>query len=73
MEQGLLSLVEARRRPWEGQDEVVKVNFEIPKRIRTKLASLKAWERIENQKDFVARVLEEAVDREIARAEEEGY
>lgn len=62
-----------RRRVWEGQDEMIKVNFEVPKRLRTKLNTLKSWSRIESVKAYVAEVLEDAVDREIAKAEKEGF
>jgi hypothetical protein len=62
-----------RRRPWDGQDDVVKANYEVPRRIQTKLHTLKAWGRIENLKGFVAESLEKALDREIAAAEKEGY
>jgi hypothetical protein len=62
-----------RRRTWEGQDEVIKVNFEVPMRIRTKLNTLKSLGRIKSGKGFVADVLEAALDAEIAKAEEEGF
>lgn len=62
-----------RKRPWDGQDEIVQVNFEIPKRLRTKLHLLKTWERIPSFKEFVVSVLEAAADKEIAQAEKEGY
>lgn len=62
-----------RRRPWDGQDEIVKANYEVPKRIQTKLHTLKAWGRIENLKGFVSEALERALDKEIAASEKEGY
>lgn len=62
-----------RRRTWDGQDEVIKVNFEVPMRIRTKLNTLKSLGRIKSGKEFVADVLEAALDAEIAKAEEEGF
>lgn len=62
-----------RRRAWDGQDEWIKVNFEVPKRLRTKLKELKNWERIGSLKDFVAHALEAAADKEIAKAEKEGF
>jgi hypothetical protein len=62
-----------RKRQWDGQDEWVKVNYEVPKRVQTKLHQLKSWERIPNIKAFVAEALEKALDREIAKAEKEGY
>jgi hypothetical protein len=64
---------EARKRPWDGQDDVVKANYEVPRRIQTKLHTLKTWGRIENLKGFVSEALEKALDREIAAAEKEGY
>ncbi len=65
--------VAPRRRAWDGQDEWIKVNFEVPKRLRTKLKELKNWERIGSLKDFVAHALEVAADKEIAKAEKEGF
>jgi hypothetical protein len=62
-----------RRRPWDGQDEIVQANFDVPKRIKTKLHMLKTWDRIPNLKSFVTDTLEKAIDREIAKAEKEGY
>jgi hypothetical protein len=62
-----------RRRPWDGQDDVIKANYEVPRRIQTKLHTLKAWGRIGNLKGFVAEALEKALDKEIAAAEKEGY
>jgi hypothetical protein len=52
---------------------VVKANYEVPRRIQTKLHTLKTWGRIENLKGFVSEALEKALDREIAAAEKEGY
>ena len=62
-----------KRRAWDGQDEIVKANYEVPKRIQTKLQTLKALGRVKNMKTFVAETLEAALDREIAAAEKEGY
>lgn len=62
-----------RRRPWDGQDEMIKANYEVPQRVQTKLHQLKAWGRVKNIKGFVAHALEAAIDKEIARAEKEGY
>jgi hypothetical protein len=64
---------ERRRRTWEGKDDTIKVNFEIPERVQDKLHQLKAWKRIRVIKDFVTESLEAACDREIAKAEKEGY
>jgi hypothetical protein len=62
-----------RRRPWDNQDQLVKANYEVPQRVQTKLHTLKAWQKIPNLKDFVAKTLEAALDKEIAKAEKEGY
>lgn len=62
-----------RKRPWDGQDDVIKVNYEVPERVQTKLQNLKSWKKIRNIKEFVAKSLEQAVDKEIAKAEKEGY
>lgn len=62
-----------RRRPWDGQDEIVKANYEVPRRVQTKLHTLKTWGRVKNIKGFVSEALERALDREIAAAEKEGY
>jgi hypothetical protein len=62
-----------RKRPWDGQDNIVQANYDVPKRIQTKLHTLKAWDRIPNLKVFVAETLEKALDKEIAKAEKEGY
>jgi hypothetical protein len=62
-----------RRRPWDGQDEWIKANYEVPKRVQTKLHNLKSWDRIKNLKEFVAKALEAAADKEIAKAEKEGF
>lgn len=62
-----------RRRPWDGQDDLVKANYEVPRRVQTKLHSLKAWGRVKNIKGFVAEALEAALDKEIAKAEKEGF
>jgi hypothetical protein len=51
----------------------VQANYDVPKRIQTKLHTLKAWDRIPNLKVFVAETLEKALDKEIAKAEKEGY
>jgi hypothetical protein len=63
----------ARRRPWDGQDDDIKANYEVPRRVQTKLHSLKAWGKVKNIKGFVATALEAAIDREIAKAEREGF
>lgn len=62
-----------RRRPWDNQDQLVKANYEVPQRVQTKLHTLKAWQKIPNLKDFVAKTLEAALDKEIAKAEKEGF
>jgi hypothetical protein len=62
-----------RRRPWDAQDQLVKANYEVPQRVQTKLHTLKAWQKIPNLKEFVAKTLEAALDKEIAKAEKEGY
>jgi hypothetical protein len=62
-----------KRRAWEGQDEIVKANYEVPKRVQTKLQTLKALGRVKNMKTFVAEALEAALDKELAAAEREGY
>jgi hypothetical protein len=62
-----------KRRAWEGQDEIVKANYEVPKRVQTKLQTLKALGRVKNMKTFVAEALEAALDKELAAAEKEGY
>jgi hypothetical protein len=63
---------EVRRRPWDGQDDIVKANYEVPRRVQTKLHTLKTWGRVKNIKGFVSEALEAALDREIAKAEREG-
>jgi FtsZ-interacting cell division protein ZipA len=63
----------ARRRAWDGQDDIVKANYEVPRRIQTKLHTLKTWGRVRNIKGFVSETLEKALDREIAAAEQDGY
>lgn len=62
-----------RRRPWDGQDDAVKASYEVPRRIQTKLHTLKTWGRVKNIKGFVSEALEAALDKEIAKAEREGY
>jgi hypothetical protein len=62
-----------RKRVWEGQDEWIKVNYEVQKRVHSKIKTLKTWERIDSIRDFVSHALEAAVDREIAKAEREGF
>jgi hypothetical protein len=62
-----------RRRPWDGQDDIVKANYEVPRRVQTKLHTLKTWGRVKNIKGFVSEALERALDKEIAAAEKEGF
>lgn len=64
-----------RKRSWEmpGQDDWIKANFEVPRRIQTKLNQLKAWGIIKNIKDIVPDAIERALDQKIAKAEKEGY
>lgn len=65
--------LQPRRRAWDGQDNWIKVNFEIPERVNDKLHQLKAWKRIKSLKEFVAENLEWVIDREIAKAEKDGF
>lgn len=62
-----------RRRAWDGQDGLIKVNYSVPERVQTKLHELKNWKRIKSIQDFVAQTLERALDKEIAAAEKEGF
>ena len=64
---------QGRKRPWDGADDPIKANYEVPRRVQMKLHQLKAWGRIDNLKGFVAETLERAIDKEIAAAEKEGY
>jgi hypothetical protein len=45
----------------------------VQKRVHSKIKTLKTWERIDSIRDFVSHALEAAVDREIAKAEKEGF
>jgi hypothetical protein len=65
--------LQPRRRAWDGQDNWIKVNYEVPERIQTKLKELKNWKRIKSLKEFVAENLEWVIDREIAKAEKDGF
>ncbi|MDR5839353.1 hypothetical protein [Caballeronia sp. LZ034LL] len=67
------ALNQGRKRPWDGHDDWVKVNYEVPERVQLKLGWLKGQQRIKVIKAFVAEALEREVDKLIARAEKEGY
>lgn len=64
---------EPRKRAWDNQDEWVKANYEVPKRVQTKLKEMKNWGYIGSLKDFVAQAIEREIDSVIAKAEKEGY
>jgi hypothetical protein len=55
-----------RKQPWDGQDDIVKANYEVPRRVQTKLHLLKTYGRLKNIKSFVAEALEAALDKELA-------
>jgi hypothetical protein len=62
-----------RKKPWDGHDTWIKVNYEVPERVQMKLQHLKASRRIRNFREFVPAALEAALDAAIAQAEQEGY
>jgi hypothetical protein len=62
-----------RKKPWDGHDTWIKVNYEVPERVQMKLQYLKASRRIRNFREFVPEALEAALDAEIAKAEKEGF
>lgn len=62
-----------RKKPWDGHDAWIKVNYEVPERVQMKLQHLKASRRIRNFREFVPAALEAALDAEIAKAEQEGF
>jgi hypothetical protein len=63
----------SRKRIWDGRDDWIKTNFEVQERVAMKLQYLKSLGKIHRYKTFVSAALEVAVDREIAKAEKEGY
>jgi hypothetical protein len=65
--------LKSRKRIWDGRDDWIKTNFEVQERVVMKLQYLKSLGKIHRYKTFVSAALEVAVDREIAKAEKEGY
>jgi hypothetical protein len=65
--------LQPRRRPWDGQEEWKKTNYEMPLRVQTKLKEMKNWGYIPNVYKFVAEAVEKEIDQVIAKAEQEGY
>ena len=57
----------ARTRPWDGQDQPIRVNYAVPERVKMKLHAMKAAKAIGTVEAFVAKAIEEAIDKVIAQ------